>query len=80
MEATRDSRTKSSQSEKERQLSYNITYMQKLKYSTNVPIYKAETDLIDLENKLVVAKEEGEGVGWTGSLGLADANYYIYNG
>ena len=27
------------------------------------------------ENRLVVAKGEGEGVGWTQSLGLADANY-----
>ena len=30
------------------------------------------------ENRLVVAKEEG--VGWTGSLGLVDANYYSSNG
>ena len=26
--------------------------------------------LVDLKNRLVVAKREGEGVGWTGSLGL----------
>ena len=31
--------------------------------------------LMDLENRLVVAKEEGEGVGWTGNQGLIDANY-----
>ena len=31
--------------------------------------------IMDLENKLVVAKGEGEGVGWTGNLGLIDANY-----
>jgi len=30
-----------------------------------------------MENRVVVAKEEGEGVGWTGNLGLVDANYYI---
>ena len=31
-----------------------------------------------MENRLVVAKEEEEeGVGWTESLGLIDANYYI---
>ena len=36
--------------------------------------------LMDLENRLVVAKGEGEGVGWTGSLGLIDANYYIWSG
>ena len=35
---------------------------------------------MDLENRLVVAKGEGEGVGWTGNLGLIDANYYIWNG
>ena len=35
---------------------------------------------MDKENRLMVAKEEGEGVGWTGSLRLLDANYYIKNG
>ena len=34
--------------------------------------------LIDIENRLVVIKVEGgEGVGWTRSLGLVGANYYI---
>ena len=37
----------------------------------------AENKLMDMENRHVVAKGEGEGVGWTGSLGLVDANYYI---
>ena len=32
---------------------------------------------MDLENRPVVAKGEEEGVGWTGSLGLIDANYCI---
>ena len=33
--------------------------------------------IMDLENRLVVAKGvgEGEGVGWIGSLGLIDADY-----
>ena len=31
--------------------------------------------LTDIENRLVVDK--GEGVGWTESLGLIDANYYF---
>ena len=35
---------------------------------------------MDLENKLVVAKEEQEGVGWTRSLALVDANYCIWSG
>ena len=33
--------------------------------------------LADIENRLVVAKRKGEGVGWTRSLGLVDANYSI---
>ena len=37
-----------------------------------------EKKLMDLKNRLVVAKVEG--VGWTGNLGLIDANYYICNG
>ena len=37
---------------------------------------RAETET-DSENRLVVVKGEGVGEGWIGSLGLADANYYI---
>ena len=33
-----------------------------------------EEKIMDMENRLVVAKGEGEGVEWTGSLGLIDAN------
>ena len=43
-EATRDYHTKWSKSERERQIPYDITYMWNLKYSTNEPIYKTETD------------------------------------
>ena len=38
-----------------------------------------ENKLMDLENRLVVAKGGGEGVGWTGSLGLIGVNYRIWN-
>ena len=38
-----------------------------------------EKKLTDLENRLVVAKKEGEGVGRTGNLGLIDANYCIWS-
>ena len=41
----------------------------------NLP--KNRNRFTDMENRLVVAKEEGEGVVWTGSLGLVDANYYM---
>ena len=35
---------------------------------------------MDLDNRLVVAMGEGEEVGWTGSLGLIDADYCLWNG
>ena len=38
-----------------------------------------EKKLMDLENRFVVAKGEGKEVGWTGSLGLIDANYGIWS-
>ena len=34
---------------------------------------------MDLENRLVVAMGEGEGVGWIGSLGLIEADYCLWN-
>ena len=34
-----------------------------------------EKKLMDLVNRVMVAEGEGEGVGWTGNLGLIDANY-----
>ena len=36
-----------------------------------------EKKLMDLEKRIVVAK--GEGVGWTGSLGLIHADYCIWS-
>ena len=39
-----------------------------------------EKKIMDLENRLVVAKGEGEGVGWNGCLGLIDADYCLWNG
>ena len=41
--------------------------------------FSTEKEIMDLENRLVVANGEGEGVGWTGSLGLIDRNYCIWN-
>ena len=40
MDAARDSHTKWSKSERERQILYDIIYMWNLKYDTNKPIYK----------------------------------------
>ena len=39
-----------------------------------------EKKIMDMENRLVVAKTEREGVGWTGSSGLIDAKYSLWNG
>ena len=47
--------------------------MWNLKHDTNELIYNRFTDR---GNRLVVTREEGCGDEWTGSLGLADVNYY----
>ena len=39
-----------------------------------------EKNLMDLVNRLVVAKGKGKGVGWTGNLGLIDANSCLWDG
>ena len=39
-----------------------------------------EKKIMDWQNRLVVAKGEGEGVEWIGSLGLIDADYCLWNG
>ena len=39
-----------------------------------------EKKIMDMENRLGVAKGEGEGLGGTGSWGLIDANYCLWNG
>ena len=39
-----------------------------------------EKKIMDLENRLVVANGEEEGVGWLGSLVLIDANYGLRKG
>ena len=67
-------------SKSERQIPYNITYMQNLKYNTNELIYKTETGSQTQRTDSCcqggrVVKER-----WIGSLGLADANYYMQDG
>ena len=39
-----------------------------------------EKKIMDLENRLVVAKGKGERVGQVGNLGLIVADYYLWNG
>ena len=42
--------------------------------------FSTEKKIMDLENRLVIVKGEGDGLGWTGSLGLVEANYCIWSG
>ena len=46
---------------------------------TQINLFMNRHRLIDTENRLVIAKRGGGGVGegCTGSLGLTDANYYV---
>jgi len=53
---------------RERQIPYCITYIWNVIHG------------MDMENRLVVAKGEGEGVGWLGSLGLIHENCCIWSG
>ena len=51
--------------------------MWNLKHDTNEPIYETETD----SQRVQTCGCQGGGrEGWTGSLVLANANYYIQNG
>ena len=66
---------------REGQIPYDIISMQNLKYDIIKLINETEKHS-QTENRLVVAKGEGEGVeeGWIGSLDLADRKYHIENG
>jgi len=62
-------------SKRKRQILYDTTYMWNLKYITNELIYRTETDLQRINLWLPKGTEVEKG--FTGSLGLADANYDI---
>ena len=63
MDGPGNDHTKWSESDRERQISYDTMYMWNLKKSTNEPFYKTEID-IDIENKLMVTKGERGMGGW----------------
>ena len=50
-----------------------------LKYGTN-DLSAKQKQIMDMEDRLVFARGEGEGVGWTGNLGLVDANCCFCSG
>ena len=68
-----------SQKEKE-QVSYDIAYTLTLKYDTNELIQKTEIDSQTQQADLWLPRGKEVGEGRNGSLGLADANYYIQDG
>ena len=67
MDKPRDYHAKS---ERERQISYDITYMQNLKYGTGELIYKTETGS-DIEKRLVVAGGERDEGGLDREVGIS---------
>ena len=66
--------SKVSQKEKDKYHMISLN-MWNLKYDTSGTYLQNKNRLADTENRLVGVK----GKEWIGSLGLADANYYIYN-
>ena len=66
-------------SQKEKDKYHMISLICRTSYMAQMNL-STEKKLTDLENRLVVAKGEGEGVGWTGNLGFTDADYCLWNG
>ena len=56
-----------------------ISFLSGIKKRAKINFSK-EKKLMDLENGFVVARGGGGGVGWLGSLGLINMNYYLWNG
>ena len=61
MDGPRDYHTKWSKSDRERQISYDITYMWNLKKWYKWTYLQNRNRLTDIENKLMVTKGEGGG-------------------
>ena len=76
MDGPRDYYTKWNKSEREKQMSYDITYTWNLKYDTNQLIYETETDSQTHSTDLWLPRGRVR-ERWIRSLGLADINYYI---
>ena len=71
MGTTRDSHTKWSKSERERQIPYDITYTWNLKHGTNDPIYKTETDHGHAEQTCGSQRGGRGGSGMDGEFGVS---------
>ena len=58
-----------------------LAYTWNLKYGTNEPIYRRDSDSQTQRSDLwLLGIGVGEGEEWTGNLGFVDANDYIQNG
>ena len=66
-------------SQKEKDKYHMISLITGIQYTEQMNI-STEKKIMDLENGLVDAWGEREGVGGIGSLGLMDANYCSWNG
>ena len=64
-------------SERQRQIPYDITYAWNLIYGTNKPFHRKETH--GLGEQTCGCQGGGEGAGWTGNLGLIEANHCFWN-
>ena len=60
-----------------RKAKYDTTYMWNLRYDTNGLIHETEMDSQIQRIDLWLPRGREVIKGWIGSLGLADANYYI---
>ena len=77
MHGPRNDHTKRNKSERERQTLFDATYIWNLKYDTDEPIYETETESGTYKTDMWFPRGKELEDGWTGSLGLANANYYI---
>ena len=76
MDRPRDCHTEWSESEREKQISYNIAYMWTLEKWYRWTYLQSRNRDTDVENKLMDTKG-GRGVGWVGRLGLTYIHYYV---
>ena len=59
---------------------FRLEFPNGLGFVKYTPLLADEKKIRDLENRLVVARGKGEGVGGIGSLGSTDANYCSWDG
>ena len=77
IDGTRDSHPECSKSERERQMSYDITHIWYLIYSTSENFHRKENHGLGEQN--CGCPRGGKEVEWIGTLGLTDANYCFWN-